>query len=56
MTTSREEFIALISRGGVPEKAEANIARVRGCLAEVLAALPRAGRPHDPTHLLRAEP
>ena len=40
MTTSREEFIALISRGGVPEKAEGNIARVRDCLREVLAALP----------------
>ena len=40
MTTSREEFIAHISRGGVPEKAEANIARVRACLREVLAALP----------------
>jgi N-formylglutamate amidohydrolase len=42
MTTSREEFIALISRGGVPEKAERNIARVRECLREVLAALPPA--------------
>jgi N-formylglutamate deformylase len=40
MTTSREEFIAHISRGGIPEKAEANIARVRECLREVLAALP----------------
>jgi len=40
MTTSREEFIAHISRGGVPEKAEANVARVRECLREVLAALP----------------
>jgi N-formylglutamate amidohydrolase len=40
MTTSREEFIALISRGGVPEKAEGNIARVRDCLREVLVALP----------------
>jgi N-formylglutamate amidohydrolase len=40
MTTSREEFIAQVSRGGVPEKAEANIARVRRCLREVLAALP----------------
>jgi N-formylglutamate amidohydrolase len=39
MTTSREEFIGLISRGGVPDKAEANIARVRRCLADVLAAL-----------------
>ena len=42
MTTSREEFIALISRGGVPEKAERNIARVRECLREVLGALPPA--------------
>lgn len=42
MTTSREEFIAHISRGGIPDKAEENIARVRGCLAEVLAALPAA--------------
>src|SRR5207302_2281526 len=40
MTTSRDEFIAQVSRGGVPEKAEANIARVRQCLREVLAALP----------------
>jgi N-formylglutamate amidohydrolase len=40
MATSREEFIALISRGGFPEKAEANIARVRRCLQEVMAALP----------------
>ena len=42
MTTGREEFIALISRGGVPEKADRNIARVRTCLREVLAALPSA--------------
>jgi len=40
MTTSREDFIAQVSRGGIPEKAEANIARVRGCLREVMAALP----------------
>jgi N-formylglutamate amidohydrolase len=40
MTTSREEFIALISRGGIPDRAEANIARVRRCLREVLDALP----------------
>ena len=39
-TTGREELIAHISRGGIPEKAEANIARVRHCLREVLAALP----------------
>jgi N-formylglutamate deformylase len=40
MTTSREEFIAHVSRGGIPEKAEANVARVRQCLREILAALP----------------
>src|SRR5881296_2026691 len=40
MTTSREELIALVTRGGIPEKAEANIVRVRECLREVLAALP----------------
>jgi N-formylglutamate amidohydrolase len=42
MTTSREEFIAHVSRGGIPERAEENIARVRECLREVLAALPSA--------------
>jgi N-formylglutamate amidohydrolase len=41
MTTSREEYIAHITRGGIPEKAEENIARVRACLQEVVAALPR---------------
>ncbi len=40
MTTTRDEFIAQVSRGEVPEKAEANIARIRRCLREVLAALP----------------
>jgi hypothetical protein len=40
MTTSREEFIAHITRGGIPDKNEANIARVRRCLQEVLASLP----------------
>jgi N-formylglutamate amidohydrolase len=42
MTTSRDEFIAHISRGGIPEKAEDNIARVQACLREVLALLPSA--------------
>ena len=42
MTTSREEFIAHITRGGIPAKDEANIARVRCCLQEVLASLPPA--------------
>jgi N-formylglutamate amidohydrolase len=40
MTTTREEFIARVSRGEIPEKAEENIARVRQCLREALAALP----------------
>ncbi len=35
-----EELIALISRGAVPARAEANLARVRSCLVEVLRALP----------------
>ena len=41
-TTSREELVARISRGEVPEKADRNIARVRDCLREVMAALPAA--------------
>ena len=40
MTTTRDEFIAHVSRGEIPAKADANIARVRVCLGEVLAALP----------------
>jgi N-formylglutamate amidohydrolase len=40
MTTGREEYIALVTRGEIPEKAEANIARVRRCLHEVVTALP----------------
>jgi N-formylglutamate deformylase len=39
MTTSRDEFIAHVSRGGIPEKADANITRLRHCLQEVLPAL-----------------
>jgi N-formylglutamate amidohydrolase len=42
MATSREEFIAHVSAGRIPEKAEGNIARVRECLHDVLAALPAA--------------
>src|SRR5216110_2436552 len=41
MTTTAEELIAQIKRGEIPEKAPANIARIRRCLREVLAALPR---------------
>jgi N-formylglutamate amidohydrolase len=40
ITTTREEFIAQITRGEIPEKAMANIARVRACLGDVLAAVP----------------
>jgi N-formylglutamate deformylase len=39
-TTAHEEFIAQVTRGEIPAKAEANIARIRRCLREVLAALP----------------
>ncbi len=41
MTSTRDEFIAQVSRGEIPEKAEANIARIRACLRDVLAALPQ---------------
>jgi formiminoglutamase len=40
MTTSRQEFIAQVSRGETPARDEANIARLRACLREVIAALP----------------
>jgi N-formylglutamate deformylase len=40
MTTPRDEFIARISRGEIPDKSEENITRIRACLREVLAALP----------------
>jgi N-formylglutamate amidohydrolase len=40
MTTSGEEFIAQVTRGEIPAKAEANIARLRGCLRDVVDALP----------------
>ena len=40
MTTTADEFIAQVRRGEIPEKADANITRVRRCLQEVLAALP----------------
>jgi N-formylglutamate amidohydrolase len=40
MTTSRQEFLAHISRGEVPSKNHENIARLRLCLQEVIAALP----------------
>src|SRR5436190_12458610 len=40
MTTSRQEFIAQISRGEIPAKAEDNITRLRTCLREVMTTLP----------------
>ena len=39
ITSTAEEFIAQIRRGEIPEKAEANIARLRVCLREVVAAM-----------------
>jgi len=40
MTTSRQEFIAQVSRGEVPAVAEDNIARLRACLQQVITTLP----------------
>jgi formiminoglutamase len=40
MTTTRQEFIAQISRGEVPSKNDDNITRLRACLQEVISALP----------------
>ena len=40
MTTSRQEFIAQVSRGEVPAKNEAVVARLRACLQETVLALP----------------
>ncbi len=39
MMTSRQEFIAQISRGKIPAKNNANIARLRACLQEVILRL-----------------
>jgi N-formylglutamate amidohydrolase len=39
-TATGDELIARVTRGEVPAKAEDNIARIRRCLREVLAALP----------------
>src|SRR3989442_1702590 len=40
MTSSRQEFIAQVSRGEIPARAEDNIARLRTCLREVMSTLP----------------
>jgi N-formylglutamate deformylase len=39
MTTSADEFIAQVRRGEIPAKNDANVARVRACLRDVVAAL-----------------
>jgi formiminoglutamase len=39
-TVPHDEIVPLISRGEMPGKREATIARIRACLAEVLATLP----------------
>jgi N-formylglutamate amidohydrolase len=45
ITTTADEFIAQVRRGEIPDKAEANIARIRTCLRELVAALPGAIAP-----------
>ena len=40
MTTSRQEFIAQVSRGETPSKDEATITRLRGCVQKAVLALP----------------
>ncbi len=40
MTTSRQDFIAQVSRGEIPVKAEDTMARLRVCLREVIATVP----------------
>jgi N-formylglutamate deformylase len=40
MATSRQEFIAQVSRGEIPSKDEATIARLRACVQKAIRALP----------------
>ncbi|PYN04562.1 MAG: hypothetical protein DME02_21515 [Candidatus Rokuibacteriota bacterium] len=42
MTSTADEFIARVRRGEIPERHAANIARIRACLRDVVAALPVA--------------
>jgi N-formylglutamate deformylase len=42
MTTSQDDFIAQVTRGEIPLRAEASMARIRKVLAEVLAEVPPA--------------
>lgn len=39
MTTSADEFIAQVRRGEIPPRNEANVARIRTCLSDVVATL-----------------
>ena len=41
MTTSRQEFIAQVSRGEIPSKDEGTIARLRGCVQKAVRMLPK---------------
>jgi len=45
MTTTADEFIAQVRRGEIPPKNEANVARLRACLREVVTTLPAVLRP-----------
>jgi hypothetical protein len=49
MTTGRDEFIAHISRAGMPEKADENIGRLRACLRR---SCPTHGDPGHPAPLV----
>ena len=40
MTTSRQEFIAQVSRGEIPDQNQANVVRFRSCLREMMETLP----------------
>ena len=42
MTISADEFIARVRRGEIPERDVENLARIRACLRDVVAALPTA--------------
>ena len=45
MTTSADEYIAQVRRGEIPPKNEANVARLRACLHDVVTTLPTVFRP-----------
>jgi N-formylglutamate deformylase len=45
MTTSADEYIAQVRRGETPPNNEANVARLRACLHDVVTTLPTVFRP-----------